>query len=86
MLFFIAVRTTARMAAFMPGASPPLVSTPMRFTALSIFGYPFSQPKLKCSKRYIHDTTVGGDFQALFPDFAAGCLFLTVLFRQAVVY
>jgi hypothetical protein len=58
----------------------------MRFTALSIFGYPFSQPKLKCSKRYIHDTTVGGDFQALFPDFAAGCLFLTVLFRQAVVY
>ncbi|MFQ9289680.1 MAG: hypothetical protein ACLR39_02760, partial [Oscillospiraceae bacterium] len=70
----------------MPGASPPLVSTPMRFTALSIFGYPFSQPKLKCSKRYIHDTTVGGDFQALFPDFAAGCPFLTVLFRQAVVY
>ena len=27
-----AVRATARIAAFMPGASPPLVSTPMRLT------------------------------------------------------
>jgi hypothetical protein len=28
-LFAIAVRTTARMAAFIPGASPPDVSTPI---------------------------------------------------------
>ena len=31
-----AARTTARTAAFMPGASPPLVKTPIRFTLLSI--------------------------------------------------
>jgi hypothetical protein len=28
----IALRTTARTAAFIPGASPPLVSTPILFT------------------------------------------------------
>ena len=32
----MAERTTARRAAFMPGASPPLVSTPIRFTCFSI--------------------------------------------------
>ena len=31
-----AERTTARMAAFIPGASPPLVKTPIRFTCFSI--------------------------------------------------
>ena len=31
------VRTTERMAAFMPGASPPLVNTPMRRTVFSIY-------------------------------------------------
>ena len=36
-----AERTTARMQAFMPGASPPLVSTPILFTAFSIFMTPF---------------------------------------------
>ena len=30
-----AVRTTALMQAFMPGLSPPLVNTPMRFMAFS---------------------------------------------------
>ena len=30
----IAIRTTARMAAFMPGASPPLVRTAMRLVAM----------------------------------------------------
>ena len=29
-------RTTARTAAFIPGASPPLVRTPIRFTCFSI--------------------------------------------------
>ena len=32
----MAVRTTARMAAFMPGASPPLVRTPIVFTCFAI--------------------------------------------------
>src|SRR5690606_15075681 len=31
-----AVRTTARRAAFMPGASPPLVSTPIRCMGLNV--------------------------------------------------
>ena len=31
-----AERTTARTAEFMPGASPPLVRTPIRFTCFSI--------------------------------------------------
>ena len=34
-----AVRTTARTAAFMPGASPPLVRTPILLTTGSIIGY-----------------------------------------------
>ena len=34
--FEIPVRTTARIAAFIPGASPPLVKTPIVFTALLI--------------------------------------------------
>jgi hypothetical protein len=33
MPFFMAVRVTARIAAFMPGASPPLVNTPIFFIA-----------------------------------------------------
>ena len=32
----VAARTTARTAAFMPGASPPLVRTPIRLTCFSI--------------------------------------------------
>ena len=36
-----AVRTTARTAGFMPGASPPLVRTPMRLTCFSITGSSF---------------------------------------------
>src|SRR5581483_4912822 len=32
----IPARTTARIAAFIPGASPPLVRTPIRFTRSSI--------------------------------------------------
>lgn len=82
MLFFIAVRTTARMAAFMPGASPPAGQHADALHCTFHIRIPFSQPKLKCSGITV---TVGGNFQ-LFPDFAAGCLFLTVLFRQAVVY
>ena len=35
-----AVRTTARTAAFMPGASPPQVNTPIRFTRMPIFASP----------------------------------------------
>ena len=34
--FEIPVRTTALIAAFIPGASPPLVSTPIVLTALLI--------------------------------------------------
>lgn len=30
------VRTTARMAAFIPGASPPLVNTAIRFVCLAL--------------------------------------------------
>ena len=37
----MAERTTARTAAFMPGESPPLVSTPIRLIFLSIYDSPF---------------------------------------------
>ena len=42
------VRTTDRMAAFIPGASPPLVSTAIRFISSPAFSYPqvFAGPSL----------------------------------------
>src|SRR5699024_4126954 len=43
----MATRTTARIAAFMPGASPPLVSTPMVLIAFAIAIY-----LLQCSSRH----------------------------------
>ncbi len=46
-----AVRTTARTAAFMPGASPPLVRMPIRFT---IFAMVLSSLRSPSSSRSFH--------------------------------
>ena len=54
-----AVRTTARTAAFIPGASPPLVSTPILLNSLIFSLSPFllflvsilSQRKIECNQK-----------------------------------
>ena len=51
MPFFRAARTTARTAAFMPGASPPLVNTPI-VLIINVFSIP---PHGKILKR-LHST------------------------------